>query len=219
MTTPLSEIQKPEAEGYKKGRKLYLVPLLLTPPDPPPDLREMVERYWSGAREHIARLEAGLGPVDRIYHETVFLSGEEGVRLVQQLNPRGYSLINARCQGGAQLEATEDQAMVEESSDWQRCLSIGLMSQRAYSTILQAYMDVANRRYEYMASRIDDTLKEEESAILVIGDNHRVQFPSDVQVFYVAPPALNDLRRWTNDRMSHHPDEAQPEEEENRPDE
>jgi hypothetical protein len=70
-----------------------------------------------------------------------------------------------------------------------------------------------------MASRIDDTLEEEESAILVIGDNHRVQFPSDIQVFYVAPPALNDLRRWTDDRMRHQPDEAQPEEEEIQPDE
>ena len=219
MTTPLSEIRKPEAEGYKNSRKLYLVPLFLTPPDPPPDLHEMVDRYWSGAREHVARLEAGLGPVNRIYHETVFLAGEEGVKLVQQLNPGGYSLINARCQGGAELEATEDQAMVEESSDWQRCLSIGLMSQRAYSTILQAYMDVTSRRYEYMASRIDDTLKEEESAILVVGDNHRIQFPSDIQVFYVAPPALNDLRRWVSDRVGHRPDEVQSEEEEIRPDE
>lgn len=219
MTTPLSEIGKPEAEGYKKGRKLYLVPLFLTPPDPPPDLQDMMERYWSGASEHVARLEAGLGPVDRIYHEMVFLSGEEGVKLVQQLNPRGHSLVNARYQGGAQLESTEDQAMIEESSDWQRCLSIGLMSQKAYSTILQAYMDVTSRRYEYMASRIDDTLKEEESAILVVGDNHRIQFPSDIQVFYVAPPALNDLRRWVNDRMSQRPDEMQPEEEENQPDE
>ena len=219
MTTPLSEIEKPEAEGYKKGRKLYLVPLFLTPPDPPPDLQDMMERYWSGVGEHVARLEAGLGPVDRIYHEMVFLSGEEGVKLVQQLNPRGYSLVNARYQGGAQLEAMEDQAMIEESSDWQRCLSIGLLSQKAYSTILQAYMDVTGRRYEYIASRIGDTLKEEESAILVVGDNHRVQFPPDIQVFYVAPPALNDLRRWINDRMSYRPDEVQPEEEENQPDE
>ncbi|MCE2462957.1 MAG: hypothetical protein J4F46_03450 [Dehalococcoidia bacterium] len=112
-----------------------------------------------------------------------------------------------------------EHAMIEESSDWQRCLSIGLISQKAYSTILQAYMDVTGLRYEYMASRIDDTLKEEESAILVVGDNHRIQFPSDIQVFYVAPPALNDLRRWINDRMSYRPDEVQPEEEENQPDE
>ena len=202
MTTPLGEIQKPEAERFKKGRKLYLVPLFHAPADAPQDLQELLDRYWSGVREHIGRLEAGLGPVNRIYHETVFLPGEEGGKLVEQFNPLGYPLIKARCQGGAELEITEDQALVEESFDWQRCLSLGLVSQKGHSTVFQAYMRVTNQRYQYIASRINDTLKEDESAILVIDDGHRVQFPSDIQVFYIAPPALNELRRWINDWLS-----------------
>ena len=91
--------------------------------------------------------------------------------------------------------------MVDETADWQRCLTMGLVSQKAASTVVQAYMDVTNQRYQYIASRIDETLKEDESAILVISDNHRVQFSGDIQVFYIAPPALNDIRRWINDRM------------------
>ena len=199
MTIPLGEIQKPEAERFKKGRKLYLVPLFVTPPEPPADLQEKLEQYWSGAHEHIARLEAALGPVNRIYHETAFLSGEDGRKLVEQLDPQGSILVRDRCEAGAQLEATEDRALVEEGSDWQRCLSVGLVSQRASSTVLQSYLDVTNQRYQFIASRINDTLKEDESAILVIGDDHRVQFSEDIQVFYIAPPALNNLRRWIND--------------------
>ena len=38
-------------------------------------------------------------------------------------------------------------------------------------------------------------------------ENHQVQFPPDVQVFYVAPPALDEIRRWLRER------EAKPEEE------
>ena len=202
MTTPLGQIQKPEAERFKKGRKLYLVPLFVAPPDSPPDLQEKLELYWSRAHEHIAGLEAGLGPVDRIYHETVFMSGDEGAKLVEQLNPCGYPLVRDRWQAGCQLEATEDRALVEEGSDWQRCLSLGFVSQKVSATVLQAYLDAAKHRYEYIAARINETLKEDESAILVIGDNHRVQFPADIQVFYIAPPALNDLRRWINDRLN-----------------
>ena len=179
------------------------------PTDAPPDLQEKLERYWSGVEEHISRLEAGLGPVNRIYHEMVFPSDEDGIKLVEQLNPRGYQLVHARCQAGAQLEATEDRAMVEESSDWQRCLYAGLVSQKAYSTVLQAYLEVTSQRYQYIASRIDETLKEDESAILVIGDNHRVQFPNDIQVFYIAPPALDELRRWTGEQPK---EEEQPHE-------
>ena len=199
MTIPLGEIQKPEAERFKKGRKLYLVPLFVTPPEPPADLQEKLEQYWAGAHEHIARLEAALGPVNRIYHETVFLSGDDGRKLVEQLDPQGSILVRDRCEAGAQLEATEDRAQVEESSDWQRCLSMGLVSQKASSTVLQSYLDVTNQRYQFIASRINDTLKEDESAILVIGDDHRIQFSEDIQVFYIAPPALNNLRRWIND--------------------
>ncbi len=201
MTTPLGKIQKPEADRYKKGRKLYLVPMFVAPPDATDEFQVKLEQYWSGAQEHIARMEAALGPVDRIYHETVFLSGEEGEKLVEQLDPKGYSLVRGRCEAGAQLEATEDRAMVDEIADWQRCLTMGLVSQKAASTVVQAYMDVTNQRYQYIASRIDETLKEDESAILVISDNHRVQCSGDIQVFYIAPPALNDIRRWINDRM------------------
>ena len=199
----LGEIQKPEAERFKRGRKVYLVPLFVAPPEPPEDLQQMLERYWSGAQEHIGRLESALGPINRIYHETVFLSGEEGAKLVEELNPRGFPLVRTRWQAGAELEATEDEAMVEETSDWQRCLSVGLISHKASSTVFQAYLEVTNRRYEHIASRINETLKEDESAILVIGDNHRVQFAADIQVFYVAPPALDELRRWLDDRLRH----------------
>ena len=201
MSTPVGKISKPEAEAYRKGRKLYLVPLFLVSPEPPDDLREKLEQYWNGAEEHIARLEAALGPVNRIYHETVYLPGEEGAKLIEGLNPGGYRLISRRCQGGAILEPTEDWALLEESSDWQGCLSLGLVSQKASSTVFQAYLEVTSKRYEHIASRIDETLGQEESAILMVGDNHRVQFPSDIQVFYVAPPVLNDLRRWVEDRL------------------
>ena len=200
MTTPLGEIQRPEAERFRKGRKLYLVPLFVAPHGAPPDLEQKLDQYWSGVQEHIARLEAALGPVDRIYHETLFLSGEEGFDLVEKLNPKGCQLVRTRCDAGAQLEATEDRALVEESSDWGRCLSVGLVSQKVSSTVFQSYMEVTNQRYQHIASRIDESLKEDESAILMIEDNHRVQFPTDMHVFYVAPPALNDLRRWLSDR-------------------
>ena len=32
--------------------------------------------------------------------------------------------------------------------------------------------------------------------LLVINERHQVQFPSDVEVFYVAPPSLDEFRRW-----------------------
>ena len=35
---------------------------------------------------------------------------------------------------------------------------------------------------------------------MFIREGHQVQFPSDIQVFYVAPPALDEIKRWLRDR-------------------
>ena len=209
MTSPLGQMPKPDAERFRKGRKVYLVPLFVGSSEMLPGLDEKLVQYWQDAQAHIGRLEASLGPVSQIYHETVYLSGDEGEKIVEELNPAGYRLVHTWCQGGAHLEATEDMALVAESSDWQRCLSIGLASEKVSSMALQGYLEVTSQRYGYIANRIDETLKEDQSAIVVIGDNHRVQFPQDIQVFYIAPPALNDLRRWIEDRVQQR---AQPQE-------
>ena len=31
-------------------------------------------------------------------------------------------------------------------------------------------------------------------------ENHQVQFPADIQVFYISPPALDDIKRWLRER-------------------
>ena len=201
----LSQMPKPDAERFKKGRKVYLVPLFVAPMEVPEELRDLLDNYWAGSHQHIANLESALGPVSRIYHETVFLPGEEGAKLVQQLNPRGYSMVQERLTTGAELEAVEEQSLVEESTDWQRCLTAGLVSQKVTTLAMQSYIEVTGKRYESMASKINETLKEDESAILLVGDNHRVQFPSDIEVFYVAPPALNEIRRWIDNQVREHP--------------
>jgi hypothetical protein len=35
---------------------------------------------------------------------------------------------------------------------------------------------------------------------LIMRENHQIQFPPDIQIFYVAPPALDEINRWLRDR-------------------
>ena len=200
MTNPLSQIPKPDAEQYKGSRKLFLVPLYYISPDAPEDGRQVHERYWSEVRDHIHNLERSLGSVTHVYHEAVFEQGEEGLKALEALNPTGRSFVQALCQSTARLEATDDRALLEESSDWQRCISIGLVSQKVMTTAVESYRKATDGRYEHIGSRIDETLGDEEAGVLFIRDDHRVQFPSDVRVFYVAPPSLDALKRWINDQ-------------------
>ena len=56
--------------------------------------------------------------------------------------------------------------------------------------------DSTRRRYERIADQIDDTLQADEVGLLLISERHQVQFPGDIEVFYIAPPALDDFHRW-----------------------
>jgi hypothetical protein len=33
-----------------------------------------------------------------------------------------------------------------------------------------------------------------------MGEGHALHFPEDIQVFYIAPPALDEIRRWLRDQ-------------------
>ena len=201
MTTPLSQMPKPDAGQYQDARKLFLVPMFLFSPDTPEDGLKLLDRYWSEVRDHIENLERSLGRVSHIYHEAVYGEGEEGMRAVEMINPRGYSFIMALAGSLAKLEATESQDLLEEATDWQRCLSVGLVSRKVGSLASEGYRDAVRERYEHIGARIDETLKEGEGGALFIREDHRVQFPTDIQVFYVSPPGLDAIRHWIDDQV------------------
>ena len=68
---------------------------------------------------------------------------------------------------------------------------------------MQEWLNESNQnRYAHIAQRIDETLGEDETGLLLITERHQVQFPSDIEVFYVAPPALDEFRRWVQNWMA-----------------
>jgi hypothetical protein len=200
MSQELGQIERPTAESFAGTRKIFLVPLVYSPPDPPADYVGMLERYWAGVRNQIRRLSERTGPIARIYHEGVFESGETGVKMIEQVNPRSHALIAEYVQADAKVESLEDSELFAESVDWQRCLMVGLMSRKVIDLALNSYREATRQRFDIMAKRINDTLMPAESAILLIQEDHSIQFPKDIQVFYVAPPALDEIHRWLREQ-------------------
>ena len=176
-----------------------LITLTFRGTDSPQDYVEKFDLYWQQVEEHVSNLEAKLGKLSRLYHELISLADEEGLKVLEKLNPSSWHLIKSRCENGAKLEATEDKGLVEESIDWERCLLVGLISSKAAQTVSELYTEAFRKRHEHIARRIDETLKEGEVAALIIGEHHAVQFPGDIDVFSVAPPALDQIHRWLRD--------------------
>jgi hypothetical protein len=196
MPEEIGKIQKPAAEGFKSERKLYYIPLLFSGKDSQAELTELFKKYWEQTESQIENLENKLGQVRKIYHELISKSGNEGLSLLKDLNEYSYKIAQARMEKGAQLESIEDEEILEELMDWSRCLSMNLQSQKVVSKIYGFYDEANKKRNESIAKKLDENLKPEESGILFMGENHRVQFPSSIRIIYVSPPALDEIKRW-----------------------
>jgi hypothetical protein len=219
MTDELGRVEKPEAKQYEGKRKLYLVPLVYTYEGAPAEYTEKYSLYWKQAQEHIRNLESRMGTVDLIYHESVTIAGDKGLEIMEKLSPLSCKITKERCQSGAKLEVIEDEELTEETMDWERHFMMGFISSKVARTVSELYAEASKKRYEYIANRINETLGEDNSAILFIRENHRVQFPPDIEVFSVAPPALDEISRWLRDRsqQAEQEDALEPNEEKTSP--
>jgi len=196
MSQELGKIEKPAVEEYKVARKLFFVPLIFTPRDIQGELFEKVFRYWDQVDSQLTSLELKLGIAKKVYHELVPVGGEEGSKIIEELNSTSYGIVKARVDKGAELEPLEDADLLTESMDWTRCLAVGLQNAKVFDKVYQLYIEAQKKRNEHIAKMIDDTLQESEVGILLMREGHQVQFPADIEVFYVAPPGLDEIKRW-----------------------
>jgi len=200
MAQELGKIEKPSVEEYRAARKLFFVPLLFTPKQLEGELFERVFKYWDQVEGQLTNLELKLGIVKKVYHELVPVGGEEGSKIIEELNSTSYGIVKARLDKGAQLEPLEDADLLTEAMDWTKCLAIGLQNQKVFDKVYEAYLQSQKKRNEHIAKMIDNTLKEGEIGILLMREGHQVQFPADIEVFYVSPPGLDEIKRWLRTR-------------------
>src|SRR5688572_13032525 len=117
MAQELGRIERPAAAQYQGKRKLLLVPLLYAPQTEAEEGLAVLERYWEQVSSQIASLELRLGQLRRIYHESLAQGGLEGLKRLEMADQRSYQFVQARCQSGAALEATEDPELLAELLD------------------------------------------------------------------------------------------------------
>ena len=200
MSQELGRIEKPSVEGFKTARRLFFVPLVFTPREVQGELFEKIFRYWDQVEAQLASLEQRLGAAKRVYHELVPMGGDEGCKIIEELNSTSYGIVKARVDKGAELHALEDADLLTESMDWTKCLAIGLQNEKVFEKVYAFYIEASKQRNEHIAKTIGETLREGEVGVLLMREGHQVQFPSDIEVFYVSPPGLDEIKRWLRSR-------------------
>ena len=196
MAQEIGRISRPTSAQYEGRRKLVLVPLMYGPPNDAAEGVEVLQKYWDEMQVQVQSLASALGGLHHVYHESLTEGGETGLEHLEKVDQRSHQFIKAKCQAGAVLEATEDSSCLLETLDLQRCLMIPLASETVAMKLHEWFNESNKSRYQHIAYQIDSTLGENEVGLLLISERHQIQFPDDIEVFYVSPPALDEFRRW-----------------------
>lgn len=196
----LGKIEKPNVEEFKNGRKIYFVPLILSVGEEDVGLDLKIGKYWDQVEAQLENLETKLGKVSIIFHEMVPAEGEEALKALTTICPDSLKIIQKRLETGSKLQAIEEADILLEYMDWGRCLSMQLQSQKVFNQIYEAYNKAHKLRNESIAKKIDEGLKNDEVGLVFMREGRQVQIPADIQVFYVAPPSLDELKRFVRER-------------------
>jgi len=206
MAPKLGRIEKPSVERFRRGRKLFCVPLIpeLRGGDTEKGLQERVSQYWKQAIEQVDNLEK-VGKITSIYVESIASIGDSAMNALKQLSEKCYQLVEAKREQGGRLEVVENSETLDEYMDWSMCLSVVGRSQKVVKKVVGFHEKVAKKRLEQIAKKIDRTLEDDEAGLLIMADESRIQLqqhlPSDMQIFLVHPPAFNDVQSWFREAM------------------
>ena len=196
----LGQIDKPSASQYMGKKTLFLAPLLQQVPSMPQEGDEILKEYWRQVDAQIANLERGLGPVTQVYHEYIEEGGNPGIEILRSTGVGSVEITESRCAKGATFTQMEDRELLAATMDWElylkQLLSFPFRSAAVTKHLHEWHAETIKARYDYMLQSIMDSLSVDEPGIIFISENHQMQFPADIQVFYVSPPGLTDYKRW-----------------------
>ncbi|MCJ7763661.1 MAG: hypothetical protein MUO90_00660 [Dehalococcoidales bacterium] len=196
MAKKLGKVKKPSVKKFEKGRKLFLMTLIFSLEEPEPELKELMDKYWQQVREQLGNLEGKLSQVNKVYHELISDTGEDGVKTMDEMDTGSKQIVMGCLERNAEFHPVEDRDMLREFIDWNQCISVGLLSKKVFDHVNKFYEEIQKKRQEHIARIIDETLKSDEIGLLVMREGCDVQFPPDIQVFYIAPPALDEVKQW-----------------------
>ena len=203
----IGRIEKLSVDYFKSSRrKLYLVFLLYSgeglKKESLKDYADKLRKYWEDVEVRIDDLRKKLGEVKRIYHELVDVGGKEGLEIIKKFSKESYQLVKKLFEEKATLETTEDGKLLRENMDWGRCLATNPQSSQVLMKISQFYLESMQKRDEHIARRIDETLKKNETGILFIRENNNVKLPSDIEIFRISSPILDDIHQYLKNLSS-----------------
>lgn len=139
--------------------------------------KETVRKFWQAVEDYLAPLN---GANLKIYQDGLPAEGELGRKVVEEAAQRGsknHQVVRQLMAKGAELRKTEDASLLIEEHALLAHLAQGKLSPKMmadYARDKSHRERLTAERDKFIAKRVNETLKEGETAILFIGAYHDV---------------------------------------------
>jgi hypothetical protein len=167
------------------SRMLLLVPRMYTEeefksvtPVLPEDFAAKTAEFWSYVEE---KLRVFAGKIQRIYRDEICQDREHGLVHLSSADSENYLIAKKLAENGAVFEATENSLLVAESKSWLNMIRQNPLD----SMLLEMYQETFRERDCYVARRIDETLKDEETGVLFLKPNRDINLGERVKMIKV----------------------------------
>ncbi len=197
--TEIGKIGKPEVAFYKNKKKIYFVRNLYLPKNATEEYRKIINRYWNEVEEHLSKLEAA-GKVSKIFCESIYMTDEESMKVLNAMNVRLEQIVQNKIDAGAEFLPLESKEIFGAYIDWYNCLTF-VRTERVHETIHKFLYETIRERFKHIKSVLKDNIADGEAALLIMRDEDRefLDLPEDIELFFVTPPAYDDLLRFIRD--------------------
>ncbi|MDD2339686.1 MAG: hypothetical protein PHG79_05355 [Methanosarcina sp.] len=151
--------------------------------------QKLIEKFWDELEKEIFQLNLDFERT-RIYQDGLPCEGEMGMKIIRntaELGSKNYQIIEKMIAKGAEIVATENpELLIEERNLLLEILKDSSTSQKeeAKQRYVARKKELLEQRDEYIASRINNTLENEETGVLFIGAEHNVipKLACDIEV-------------------------------------
>ncbi|MEL7561832.1 hypothetical protein [Dehalogenimonas sp. 4OHTPN] len=196
MSEEIGRIERPEAVSFKGKRKLCVVPLIFEWSEAAAEYTALFNRYWEEVSEQLRNLSSRIGPVKYVFHEGADHSGDAAIAHLEKYTPKSHSIVVSLVNSGAVVAHLEDRELVSETLDWERFIMMGFASTKVARMVTENYRSAMKKRYDFMVTRINETIKPDETGVLFLREGYPIQYPSSIEVFSVSPPSLDEINRY-----------------------
>ena len=153
--------------------------------------RQQVDELWTEITKQLASMRLDYSRV-RVYQDGLPVCDHE-LDIVRDLASHGsknHQLVLSLVGRGATLEGTEDINLLLQEYNYVKAISERKTEaevKRALEEYREKSRTLLQKRDDFIASRVDSTLKKGETGILIVGVMHEVdkKLPDDIQVDYL----------------------------------